>query len=86
MVDSKVVVTNTREIYNDHISAHVLSFILMFARGLNRYLPHQLVQEWQNTPYPVIHLPDSTVLIVGVGGIGRESARLCKSFGMNVLG
>ena len=86
LVDSKVVVTNTREIYNDHISAHVLSFILMFARGLNRYLPHQLVQEWQNTPYPVIHLPDSAVLIVGVGGIGRESARLGKSFGMNVLG
>jgi len=86
LIDSNVVVTNTREIYNDHISTHILSFILMFSRGLNRYFPHQLQQKWRNIPYPVTHLPDATILIVGVGGIGRETARLCKSFGMNVLG
>ena len=28
LVDSDVVVTNTREIYNDHISAHIMSFVL----------------------------------------------------------
>ena len=86
LANSDVVVTNTREIYNDHISTHILSFILMFARGLNRYFHHQLNQQWHSLPYPVIHLPDAVILIVGVGGIGGETARLCKSFGMTVLG
>src|ERR1051326_5798815 len=27
-------VTNFREIFNDHISAHILAFVLAFARGL----------------------------------------------------
>ena len=31
-------------------------------------------------------LADATALIVGVGGIGHETARLCLAFGMTVLG
>ena len=85
LVNSDVVVTNTREIYNDHISTHILAFMLAFARGLNNYVPHQLDRKWHRPAYRVKHLPDSTVLIVGVGGIGGETARLCKSFGMTVL-
>jgi phosphoglycerate dehydrogenase-like enzyme len=34
----------------------------------------------------VVHLPDSTALIVGVGGIGSEAARLMAAFGMHVMG
>jgi len=29
----------------------------------------------------VIHLPEANALIVGVGGIGAEAARLCAAFG-----
>ena len=31
-------------------------------------------------------MPDTTALIVGVGGIGAETARLCAAFGMHVMG
>ena len=34
----------------------------------------------------VVHLPKSTALILGVGGIGTEAARLCHAFGMRVIG
>jgi len=34
----------------------------------------------------VIHLPEATALIVGVGGIGGEAARLAAAFGMHVMG
>jgi phosphoglycerate dehydrogenase-like enzyme len=34
----------------------------------------------------VVHLPESTALIVGVGGIGAETARVCAAFGMRVIG
>jgi phosphoglycerate dehydrogenase-like enzyme len=33
-----------------------------------------------------IHLPEATALIVGVGGIGSEAARLLSAFGVTVLG
>jgi phosphoglycerate dehydrogenase-like enzyme len=82
------VVTNFREIYNDHIAAHIMAFVLAFARGLHHYLPQQQRREWrpQSLDTGVIHLPEASALIVGVGGIGAETARLAAEFGMNVMG
>jgi phosphoglycerate dehydrogenase-like enzyme len=88
LIAHPVVVTNFREIYNDHISAHIMAFVLAFARGLHYYLPRQARREWKKEPNDtgVIHLPDATALIVGVGGIGAETARLAAAFGMHVMG
>ena len=89
LIAHPVVVTNFREIYNDHIAAHIMAYVLAFARGLHRYFPQQLRREWRPaTPRHsgVLHLPETTMLIVGVGGIGAETARLAASFGMQVIG
>ena len=83
-----VKVTNFREIFNDHISAHILSFVLAFARGLHIFLPQQIRREWKKSAQEsgdVVHLPEATALIVGVGGIGAETARLLAAFGVTVL-
>jgi phosphoglycerate dehydrogenase-like enzyme len=66
-----------------------MAFVLAFARGLHLYLPRQLRREWRPEPGEasgVLHLPETTALIVGVGGIGAEAARLCAAFGMHVMG
>jgi phosphoglycerate dehydrogenase-like enzyme len=89
LIEHPVVVTNFREIYNDHIAAHIMAFVLAFARGLHRYLPRQLRREWRPEGQEadgVVHLPEASTLIVGVGGIGAETARLCSAFGMHVMG
>jgi len=88
LIAHAAVVTNFREIFNDHIGAHIMAFVLAFARGLHRYLPQQLNREWSPAPLDtaVIHLPEATALIVGVGGIGAETARLAAAFGIRVLG
>ena len=58
LIESNVVVTNQREIYNDHIGTHIMAFILAFARGLHRYIPHQLQRQWRpHGVEPIIHLP-----------------------------
>src|SRR4249920_3368628 len=77
LIAHPAVVTNSREMFNDHIGAHIMAFVLAFARGLHRYLPQQLNREWLPAPLDtgVIHLPEATALIVGVGGIGAETAR-----------
>ncbi len=85
LVESDVVVTNTRGIYNDSIAAHVMGWVLTFARSLHRYHAQQLRKEWR-PGQPAINLPEATAVIVGVGGIGGEIARLCAAFGMTVLG
>jgi len=88
LIAHPVVVTNFREIFNDHISAHILAFVLAFARGLNVFIPQQLRREWKKSADEdgdVIHLPEATALIVGVGGIGAETARLLAAFGVTVL-
>jgi len=84
-----VVVTNFREIYNDVIGAHIMAFVLAFARGFHLYVPRQLHRAWRperGEGSGVIHLPDATALLVGVGGIGSEAARLMEAFGMHVMG
>ena len=89
LIAHPVVITNFREIYNDHIGAHVMAFVLAFARGLQIYMPQQLRREWKKLPQRhrrVVHLPEATALVVGVGGIGSEVARLAAAFGMRVIG
>ena len=88
LIAHPVAITNFREIYNDHIGAHMMAFVLAFARGLQRYFPQQFRREWKKPGQNegVVHLPEATALIVGVGGIGSEIARLCAAFGMRVLG
>lgn len=87
LINHTLSVTNFREIFNDHISTHILSFVLAFARGLHVYLPQQLRREWKKPGdnQGVVHLREATALIVGVGGIGAETARLLAALGVRVL-
>src|SRR3954466_10775405 len=84
MVASDVVVTNMRGIFNDHISAHIMAMVLAFARGLPRYWTQQAQRDW-TTGAPTFYLPECTAVILGAGGIGAETARLCVEFGMRVI-
>lgn len=88
LVAHPVVATNFRGIFNEHIATHIMSFVLALARGLHYYIPRQLRKEWKREELDTgtVYLPESTALILGVGGIGTETARHCKQFGMRVLG
>ena len=85
LVESDVVVTNMRGIFSDHIGAHILALVLGFARGLPTYAIQQYERRWKPQA-ATVHLPAATALIVGVGGIGAEAARLCAAFGLTVTG
>lgn len=89
LIDHPAQVTNFREIYNDHISVHIVAMMLSFVKHLNVYRDHQRDRNWHKLVgenYNNIFLPEATVLIVGVGGIGTETARLCKALGSRVVG
>lgn len=85
LVDSDVMVTNMRGIFSDHIGAHIMALVTGFARGLPTYLKRQSERNWQ-PDVETVFLPEATALIVGVGAIGAEAARLCAAFEMTVVG
>jgi phosphoglycerate dehydrogenase-like enzyme len=65
-----------------------MMLILALSRGLPYYMAAQRERRWdkEGRKSPLINLPESTVLIFGVGGIGAEVARMCHAFGMRVVG
>ena len=87
LVAHPLTVTNMREIYNDHIGAQVMAYVLAFARDFHTYLPLQIRGEWKprEKDQGVLHLPNTVMLIVGLGGIGAETARLASAFGIKVI-
>lgn len=88
LVAHPVEVTNFRGIYNDHVAVHAVAMVLALARGLPRYLRQQVRAEWTRhlADEDVLHLPEATVLVLGVGGIGAEIGRMMRAFGSRVLG
>jgi phosphoglycerate dehydrogenase-like enzyme len=85
LVVSPVVLTNMRGIYSDHIADHAYALLLALARGLPQFMRRQARHEWSQEGVRAVHLPDATLGIIGLGGIGRELARRAKVSGMTVL-
>ncbi len=83
-----ILVTNAQRVYGPEIAEHVLAMILAFTRGLNRYIPAQQAGVWERDLVPedrLWELDGKTLLVVGLGGIGTEVARLGHGMGMTVL-
>jgi phosphoglycerate dehydrogenase-like enzyme len=57
--------------------------ILALTKGLPRLLADKTSRHWDH--YPVDEVRGTTVLVVGLGEIGTEVARLAQAFGMHVL-
>lgn len=87
---SGVVVTNSRGIHAIPIAEHIIGMMVAMAHKFPdafRYQAkrHWAQQEiWDGPPRPS-ELHGATLLLVGMGAIGRELARLAKALGMRIL-
>jgi glyoxylate/hydroxypyruvate reductase len=68
------------------MAEYVLAAILHFAKGFHRVAPDRARHEFEPRAYHPRVLCGKTVCVVGLGGIGREVARLCGAVGMRVVG
>jgi len=57
--------------------------LLAFTRGLPRLLADTQARRWEH--YPAAELAGRTLLVVGLGSVGRKVARLAAAFGMHVI-
>ncbi|MGH2458327.1 MAG: D-2-hydroxyacid dehydrogenase [Chloroflexota bacterium] len=85
LIAHPLVMTNPRGIFADDIADHVLAMVTGFARQMPRSLRQQLQRRWDPRDYEVKHLPDCTLGIFGLGGIGSGVARRAAAFEMRVI-
>ena len=88
LIEHPVTICNPRGIYSDHIAHHIVMFMLALSRGLPYWMDAQREARWdpQARKHGYVNLVGATVLITGVGGIGAETARLCRELGCRVIG
>ena len=81
----RVTVTTASGVHAGPLAEFALFGILAFAKELPRLLAQQRERHWPADQHPVAELRDRTLLLVGLGAIGTETARLASAFGMHVL-
>ncbi len=86
MSRGEVVLTNMKGAYGPVIAEHVFAMILSRTRNLPHYLDAGRQGDWSRGPGDAMtSLQGSTMLVVGLGGIGSEIAMRADAFNMRVL-
>lgn len=86
LIESNVVLTNTRAIYGPQIADHAFAMLLALTRRLNQTIPAQVNETWDRNRENMVELDGKTALIIGVGGIGGNIAKRARGFGMKTIG
>lgn len=84
IISSPVLVSNSAGIHATPIAEHIIGFMLLFTRKFYHTFQSQQWKEWGRRT-DLEELRDKTVLIVGLGNIGKEAARLAACFGTHVV-
>lgn len=84
VVASPILISNSSGVHVIPIAEHVIGFMLLSTREFYQTFKNQQKHLW-NRSTTVLELRGKTVLIVGMGTIGTEIARLLHAFGVSVL-
>ncbi len=84
--DSQITLTSSRGLVApDSIAQYVISAALFFSRGLYDAYQDKLTGVLDRSHYQTTRLESTTMGIVGLGGIGKEVARLARALSMRVV-
>ncbi|MGY8825207.1 MAG: D-2-hydroxyacid dehydrogenase [Candidatus Latescibacterota bacterium] len=82
-----IAVTNAGA-YGPNMADHTMAFMLMLSRQIPQILRRQTKERWlkkdKSIPDPG-ELDGQTLLIIGLGGIGLETAKRAAAFGMHIV-
>jgi phosphoglycerate dehydrogenase-like enzyme len=86
-----IIVTNATEVHGGAVAEHAFALLLALAKQLNRARDMQHEHHWglddllaQGPPPRTVI--GTTLVLVGLGAIGRRVAAMAKAFGMRVIG
>ena len=84
LVESEVVLTNARGVFDQAMAEYTLGMILGFAKDFRRTETLRRERRWQHRLTEPI--AGTTALVVGAGSIGRAIARTLRAAGIEVEG
>ena len=82
----RTAVTTSSGVHVRTLAEFTLLGLLYFAKHVPELLERQRAKEWPRIRRPVRELSGQTMLILGLGEIGVETARVASAMGMRVLG
>jgi phosphoglycerate dehydrogenase-like enzyme len=81
---NRVAVTSSAGVHAVPLAEFCLFGLLGFVKELPRLERDRAERRWDHRPVGELH--GLTLLVLGLGGIGREIERLARAFGMEVIG
>ncbi|WP_445506366.1 D-2-hydroxyacid dehydrogenase [Niallia sp. 03190] len=85
LAEKNVLVTSANGVHSFPISETVFALMLALTRKIDTYVKNQQNKVWDDSKIE-LEIHKKTVGIIGVGAIGKETAKIAKAFGMKVLG
>lgn len=89
VVESPVVVSNSRGIHSEAIAEHAIALALALRRSLHLSTRRQADAEWAQVEISRLRVPtlsETHLLVIGLGSIGARVAALAAGLGMRVTG
>ena len=83
IINAPVLVSNSSGVAATPIAEHILGFILLFTKQFYTTFRNQQQKKWERQK--LTELRGKTILIVGLGHIGREASRILSCLGARVL-
>ncbi len=81
---TNIIVTNAAGIHAGPLAEHTLLSLLYFVKDLPTRLHEQREHKWER--YSGRELRGMTIVVIGLGAVGQEIARVCQAVGMQVIG
>ena len=85
LLPDDAILTNATGAYGLAISEHMIACLFMLRKKLNLYYEDQLRREWRREGHVGV-IQGTTVLVIGLGDIGRTFARKMKALGCYTIG
>jgi phosphoglycerate dehydrogenase-like enzyme len=82
----RVTVTTSSGVHAVPLAEFAILGLLAVAKELPRFVEDQRARAWPEIRRPLRELDGQTLFLVGLGDIGRETARLGKALGMRTVG
>lgn len=77
--------TSANGVHAYPISETILALMLALTRKIHAYVKNQQTKTWHHSNLS-LEMHGKTLGLLGVGAIGKETAKLAKAFGMKVVG
>jgi phosphoglycerate dehydrogenase-like enzyme len=90
LVESDVIVTNSREVHGPVVAEHVIALMFALARRIPQAVAFQQKRvwgqeaAWTEGPHPS-EIAGATLVLIGVGSIGSRVAKMASALGMRVI-